>query len=302
MKLLRPQIFLVVGLLTTLAIRSFIFSSVKAQNSETETPVPSPTQTSIPLLPTSIPAEVTDKQMLAVYKEVLEASKNSIEEVHKTADRVLNLVQILFIGLTVGLTASGLGAAWLFNKALDRAAERIARVYEEAKQVSARVDSIVQKAQILEILNQEAELRAEELKQLQDEVMNDLDSSRNELKTLQQEMGQTKKGVERDLSVVKRALEVFQVEEYGMNTFSEDASQRQKAIMSLIEMSKRPNAIIRRRCVRIFGALEEFDQAVTDRLTVMTETDPARGVRKEAEEALRRLKGRKPPRYAENVE
>jgi chromosome segregation ATPase len=196
----------------------------------------------------------------------------------------------------------GLGAAWLFNKSADRAAERTAKAYEEAKQASERVDSILQKAQDLERLQQEAKHRAEELKELQDELMKDLDSTRNGLKALQQEMGQTKKGVDRNLLTVKRALEVIQVDEYGMNTFSDDASQRQQAIMGLIEMSNRESAIIRRRCVRIFGALEEFNQAAADRLAVMIEKDLARGVRKEAEESLRRLKSRKPPRDPENIE
>jgi hypothetical protein len=72
---------------------------------------------------------------------------------------------------------------------------------------------------------------------------------------------------------------------------SDEPEEKDSSILSLIEMSNRydtkSDAVIRRKAVKVFGILKECDERIVKRLKEIIETDPAQGVRKEAEKSLK---------------
>lgn len=257
------------GIALLAASVSLIQQGIAAQSITVQVATPSPAVTNTPAPGTTVPT-VTFEQMLAVYREVLESTTRAVDDVHKTANTVLTIVGVVFAALGI----VGLGGAWWLSRVADKAENAL----RQATQATELARASEEKTQDLEKVHQG--------------LVQSLSKAQSELMNLGDDLKHWKKSVERDRAHLKRSLELIQIDEHGMAVFSEDTDRRWKSKSALIEMSHRPDPIIRRRCVRVLGALEEYDEAVARRLEEIAESDSARGVRREAEEALRRLKDR----------
>lgn len=82
-----------------------------------------------------------------------------------------------------------------------------------------------------------------------------------------------------------------------MRLFSTDNRISRAARRTLIELSKDKDPVVRRECVRVFGAMPDYpecfidlqDPLIVSRLREMVLKDPERGVRLEAKLTLRKL-------------
>lgn len=262
-------------------------STVIPSQSETPTLVSTPTPTSIPTATATFTLEQQAGDLLRTYKEVLDASKSAVEEVHTTADKVLGTVQIIFTALTIAGTV-GAGILGVFTK-LNSDKARDAE--QKASAALETVKETEKKADELEKRNNSALSTAVELSQRQDNLLSQIKDAAQLLETLQSEISQIKSGGERDRQVIKKPLAVMQIDEYAMQVLSDEPDEKNNSILSLIEMSRRndakPDAVIRRKAVKVFGILEEYDERVVKRLKEIIEEDPAQGVRKEAEKSLK---------------
>jgi len=103
----------------------------------------------------------------------------------------------------------------------------------------------------------------------------------------------------KDLDVLKRPLALLQIEDYRAAIFSDDSQRREQARWALLEISKREDPILRRRCIQVFQGLEEYDEAVVERLRELAHSDPERLLRLEAQKAIEKLSKLKPNPFHE---
>jgi hypothetical protein len=97
--------------------------------------------------------------------------------------------------------------------------------------------------------------------------------------------------------IVPRLETLADVDTYAMRLFSTDNRISRAARRTLIELSKDKDPVVRRECVRVFGAMPDYpecfidlqDPLIVSRLREMVLKDPERGVRLEAKLTLRKL-------------
>lgn len=103
----------------------------------------------------------------------------------------------------------------------------------------------------------------------------------------------------RDNLAFREILPQFYIGWYEMAAvYSDNLEERKRARWALMEMSKREDPSVRRRCVQALGALEEPDEEVMARLKEIARTDPVHSVRLEAQEAMEKP-GKLRPEIAE---
>jgi hypothetical protein len=229
-------------------------------------------------------------QLLKTYTEVLNVSQSAVEEVHTTTNKILDWVGILFSALTI----TGLGGAallsWFGKNASDKA--------NVAQQKAVEALDIIQKTEIrttdLEKRNNLAIISSNELTQKQNYLLSQIDTAEKLLHSLQAEISQLKSSGEKDRQVNKKPLTLVQIDEFGMQALSGSPIERDSATLSLIEMSTRSDAVVRRRVAKALGILDDYDEKVAMRLKEMAESDHAKGVRKEAEKSLKLIEAKKP--------
>lgn len=258
---------------------------VGGQVQPTSTPnIPTATQ-----LPTFPPQQQVD-DLLKTYTEVLEVSKSAVEEVHTTTDKILNWVGILFTALTI----SGLGGAALLSFYGKNASDKANAAQQKATEAYEVIQKTEMKTTELEKRNDAALEAANELANKQNHLLSQIETAEKHLQLLQTEMAQLKRSGESDRQVIRKPLELVQIDEYGMQALSGNQQEKEGSILALLEMSKRADAVIRRRTVKALGMLDEYDIRVENRLREMKKADLAQGVRKEAEKSLKLIEAKKP--------
>jgi len=222
----------------------------------TVTPVPALPQAES--MPCPTPEAVSYPQMLAVYKEVLETSK---------------WIMTAILG---ALTASGVGALYLFQHGL----KGIGEVQAKANELKSELEA-----------NRK---QSEELRKSNEDLMKKLEKQAEETRVLREQA----KSAERDIGhIVPRLETLADVDTYAMRLFSADSETSRVARRTLIELSKDNDPVVRRECVRVFGAMPSYpgcfvdpqDHFILSRLREMALTDPERGVQLEARLTLKKL-------------
>jgi hypothetical protein len=275
---------------------AFFFLGVSKVDGQGQQPTLLPSiQTSTPTptaLPTATATFTLDQQagdLLKTYKEVLEASKNAVEEVHATANNVLDLVGKMFTALTIG----GLGGAALLSWFGQRASDKANAAQQKAVEALDLIQKTENKTIELGKRNDSAIKVAEELAQKQIDLRLQIENAEQVMKDLQGEINQVKNMSEKDRQVLKRPLVLMQIHDHGMQLLSGSSDKRNNSITALIEMSSRPDAVVQRKSVKTLGILEEYDERVVKRMKEIIESDSAQGVRKEAEKTLKLVEAKK---------
>jgi len=196
------------------------------------TTIPIPTPLSASPTPSPTLEAVSYPQMLAAYKEVLETSR---------------WVMTAFLGI---LTLSGLGALWLFQHGL----KGIGEVQAKASELKSELESSKKQNEELRKSNEELEERlrrqSEEAKGLQEE----LEITKGQARLVQREVKR----------IIPRLETLANVDTYAMRLFSADSEISRVARRTLIELSKDEDPVVRRECVRVFGAMPNFPECFVD--------------------------------------
>jgi hypothetical protein len=220
--------------------------------------------------------------MLSVYKQVLETSKDAVISSHKMLEQVITWTTILF-GI---LTAAGVGALWLAWKS-------VGEVQTSANELRTELEST-------RTSNEQLKNSATEQKKLLEEQAKEAENLRTDLAQVRAELEITKKQAVLALSdvqwIVPRLETLANVDTYAMRLFSTDSKIRQAAKRTLLELSKDDDPVVRRECVRVFGAMPDYpecfadlqDPAIIYRLQELAK-DPERGVQLEARHTLQQL-------------
>lgn len=216
----------------------------------------------------SMLAQPSYDDLMVTQKTVLESTSRAVESINRTADLMLTVNAFLF---TV-MTAAGAGSLWKASTASNKAGEATRQAKEAVEQAKKAKETLQDVAEHSEDLQQEQMSLAHRITEAD------------------QEIARVRK-LTKDISKYqKRVMALVQLDEYGMDIRSEDPPRLWKAVSAVLEMSSRPDAIIRRKAVEVLGSLEECDMRVVERLEEMAAYDRARGVQQEAEKALEKLR------------
>jgi cell division protein FtsB len=228
----------------------------------TATSIPTPTPTLLPLSSTPTPTleAVSYPQMLAVYKEVLETTK-----------WILTVILTLF-------AASGFGGLWFGLKG-------IREVHEKASELSIKLDEAKR-------LNAELTARLRKQSKETESLHASLARLKEELDDIEEQAALAGRDVKR---IVPRLETLANIDTYAMRLFSTNNKISRVAKRTLIELSKDEDPVVRRKCVRVFGAMPDYpdcfidlqDPLIISRLREMVLKDPERGVQLEARHTLR---------------
>lgn len=247
----------------------------------TATPVPGPLSVSSTPIPTL--EAVSYPQMLAAYKEVLETSKDAVASSHKMLERVVTWTTILF-GI---MTATGVGALWL--------------AWKHAGEVQAKANELRLDVENTRKFNEELKNSAKEQAKILEERSRRIEKLSAGLARLETELADVKGQALLMLSDLKRIVPRLEtlanVDTYAMRLFSADGEISRVARRTLIELSKDEDPVVRRECVRVFGAMPNYpgcfvdpqDPFILSRLQEMALRDPERGVQLEAKLALNKF-------------
>ena len=242
----------------------FVQRSVEGLSSITQ-----PVIVSHPITSTvSMLAQPSYEDLMMTQKTVLESTSRAVESINRTADMMLTVNAFLF---TV-MTAAGAGALWKASTAGDQAGEAVRQAkgaIEQAKKAKTRLQDVIE--------------RSEDLEQEQASLAQRITES-------EQGVARVRKSVKDVSKYQKRMMAVIKLDEHGMDIRSGDPLRLWKAVSAALEMSSRPDAIIRLKAVKVLGSLEEYDGRVVERLEEMAAHDRARGVQQEAEKALEKLR------------
>lgn len=281
----------IAGLVGVFAFLFLGVIEVGSQGQPTALPVD---QTSTPtLIPTATATFTMDQQagdLLKTYKEVLEVSKNTVEEVHTTANNVLDVVGVIFTFLSIVLIGGTGFFTWFSRSASDKAdaaQQKATEALDNLKKLDAKTIE-------LEKRNGSALQTANELTQKQNDLGLQIGAAEKLLHSLQTEIAQVKSSGEQDRQFIKKPLTLVQIDEYIMQALSGNPKEKEGAKLSLIEMSNRSDAVVRRKTIKALGMLDEYDVGVVSRLKEVIETDSAQGVRKEAQKTLKLIEAKKP--------
>lgn len=234
------------------------------------TPTVSPVLTSTPTptaspTPQPTPEVVTYAQMLTVNRDTLDAIKWMVT---------------FALGL---LTLAGAGALWASQRALQR------------------VNDLQVKADSLKSMLDKSKQDNEDLRLLTNSLRKDIEGQAKSIEYLHDGLKEAQKLAdrlhERIQEQIPRLVTLADVDTYAMQMFSANRNRSLNARVKLIEYSKDDDPVVRRECVRVFDAMWEFqkffydlqDPAIVNRLRDLALNDPERGVRLEAQGALRRF-------------
>lgn len=236
----------------------------------TQIPIPTaiPTATPIAVSPSAIPTD----QVIDLYKQALEVSQNTVDNVHTTTNIVLAVVGFVFTAISLAIA----GGTWLIGNTINKSAEQLEKAREQ----------IIKK-------QEEFDQRAKELTATQEKMLEQVKSALIEVAQFRTELSQEKSSREKDRALLKRPLTLVQIDEYGLQLASGNEEERIGSISALVEMSTRLDAIVRLRSVKTLGRLEIYDESAAKRLKEIAETDVVKIIRTEAERSLKLIKERK---------
>jgi archaellum component FlaC len=221
--------------------------------------------------------------MLAVYKEVLETSKDAVASSHEMLERIVTWTTVLF-GI---LTAAGVGALWL--------------AWKSVGEVQARANELRIEVESTKKFSEELKNSAKEQAKVLEEQSKESEKLSASLAQLEKELAGAKKQASLMLSDLKRIVPRLEtlasVDTYAMRLFSTNSKVSQVARRTLVELSKDEDPVVRRECVRVFGALPDYPECFVDpqdpliisRLREMALKDPKRGVQLEARRTLEKF-------------
>jgi len=278
-------VFLVLAFLTMVVysyeIEGNWLKAAQAQGvTSTPTIEPSPT---VSLTPTVAPTPAG----ALTYDDALKTYENVATEAIKASGRVLDIIKWLIASIValIGVAASLI--AYLVNRA-----QTASDVAKEAKTSASEAAQLAKRsAERVNTLSTKVEKIGERAQTTIGEAQTQLEILRRTLETADLRLEELEKSklVVRDLVSLKKPLELFQVKEHELAILSDDLKRRKWAKWALIEMSKREDPIVRRQCIRVLGVLEEYDEDVIKHLEKMTQVDPERSVRLEAQKAIEKL-------------
>jgi hypothetical protein len=240
----------------------------------TPTIIPVPTLTSTPDTD-----RITQQELMAVYKDLVEANAQAIEAAHNT----LNLILVLAALVGGILTATGIRAVLSA-----READRLAK---EAHRVTAEVSNRVS-GSLKELESREAQIqqRLEELLLLVNQSQDKLQELERSSEGLLRTLGEQREQIESDSQILERLHALAEVDRYAMELFGDDPIHRKAAKKGLLQLSRNCVPVIRRECLQVFAVMPDYlddwlDKEVLARIVDLMNKDEERGVRKEAEAA-----------------
>jgi hypothetical protein len=208
---------------------------------------------------------VTYREILAVYKEVLTA---------------VQWIMTVFLGL---LTISGVGALYLYQRGINGISD-----------VRSALDSYKHELENQRIQNQELIVLNSELRTNLQHHQGEVDYLRKDIETLKTKVRTAQSDFE---SRIPRLETLADVDTYTMRLFGTNGQYQMTAKKKLVEYSKDSDPVVRRECIRSFGAMldypecftDPYDPAIIERLNEIAKNDSERGVRLEAKSALEKF-------------
>lgn len=195
-------------------------------------------------------------------------NEEMVDNFYKTTHIVLILVGCVFTFLGF----AGIGGLWM-----------MIRAWRKASGVLGTVETLQGKINILHGRLQEAfEIHKKAVL-----VAQDLETR---LARIQKDGETFKQELQLDKSELVKALELLQVERYGINLHDGDLDCKAKASVALLHLSAREDELIRRRVIREFRCALEVSSSVFERLKDLADNDPCLCVRHEAQAAMQILK------------
>lgn len=190
----------------------------------TSTPALIPTLTSSST-PTSLPIMVVvgEDSIINIYKDLVEANKQTVTVAQKTFDWILGIASFLTVFIT------GAGGFSIY---------KVQKLYRRAEKAQKQIDKL-------------------------------------------------EKSLTEDLNMLNQLHSLYTVDQYAMHAFSDSSGERIGSRKELVQLSKNDDPIVRRECLRAFGAMPRllqdwWDAEVFLRIKEMMERDPEGGVKREA--------------------
>lgn len=247
------------------------------------TPPPTSTSTITPS-PMTTPDHVTLPEMLSVYKEVLQTNKD---------------VTGWLLGI---LGVSGVGGFFLLQRSLkniDELKTRSEQIKFELDTSKRQIESFEQEfRQQADAIKQDFNARlkqTEELRHSNEELQDRLAAQSKEMDDIRRQA----KLANRDIQAkIPRLEKLAEVDTAAMQMFSATRHEQQSARSKLLQYIQDNDPVVRRECIRVFGAMPEYpelfdlqDHGILDRLRDLAGKDKQRGVQIEAKEALKKFVG-----------
>lgn len=249
----------------TISLQFQVSGFFKTNINSTVPPTLTPTVVPVPNPPTSqnSPQNFTNASV-PDYNELIEVQKSVLETTRSTITVTLSTITLLLAGISLLGTIGGITAYRRISDAADR-----------ADRATGLINEIEEKAKTLSTVT--------------DESSKNLSLMKSDIEKLQREFHQTYIDAKRDIQSLKSSLLLVQLEEHSIDLFSDDQNAKWKAIQALSSMTNEGyKAFVRKRSVMILGqyALDSGDQEILKLLQNVSQNDPAKSVRKYAEDAL----------------
>jgi hypothetical protein len=197
----------------------------------------------------------------------------------KSAERVLDITKWIVAGIFSLIGVAG-GAILYISRTAGQARDSAARSAKAAEDSKVQVEKLGTQIQdtLLQVQTSQA----------------DLARLKEELETVRRQATSVLMDVRQ---VIPRLETLANVDAYAMRLFSADIKISQAAKRTLMELSKDEDPVVRRECVRVFGAIPDYsecfvdprDPAIISRLQEMAREDPERGVQLEARHTLQKF-------------
>lgn len=254
-----------------------------AQTSATPvlTPTIDATITATPILtPTSASDSVTQGELLAVYRDLVESNTQAIKSAHNTLNFVLVMATIV-TSLVAATGALSLSNARGANQLAKKASSGVKELESTKEQIERELIG----------LRSATEQVKEQLEKLNSDLSQSLDKLLK-LEQLEARLGKALKEQEDqirgDTEVLERLHALAQVDRYAMELFGDDAMRRTAAKKGLLQLSNHEDPVIRRECLRVFATMPNYlddwiDEEIFAQIDYAVNRDVERGVRKEAE-------------------
>ncbi len=256
-------LLLAVSAFVVLVILQISIPAQAQSASPTVTPAPTPSPTPSTTTVTSS-GPISYDQALSTYKEVA-------AEVVKSANGVLEISKWIIGGIFAVITLAGGAILYMW------------RSTAEAKHSAAESAAIATATQ------GDAKLMEDQMQK----ALFELAESRGMVAELREQMQSQLQTLQRDLQEqVPRLITLADIDTRAMQVYSRDRRLAQGAESILLQLSRHPDPVVRKKCVEVFVEMAESDRfrdielrPIRDRLLEMTD-DLEEGVRKEVYRAL----------------
>lgn len=212
------------------------------------------------------------EQWLAVHETAIKSADRAVDDFHRTVDNQLDLVSIVFIAMTI----IGIGGLWFCGLAHRRARDAL----RQASDCVAVVTDVQSKSRAVERTHRR-------LVQAQGKLEQAIQEMRRDAQGLGDEIRRYQRLARKDVGTIKGMLELAQVDQYALLVTND--AERHIAILALLEMSRRSDPAVRKRCIDAFSELDKYDETVAGRLAEMAQDDVQPGIKRAAAQAANKL-------------